>query len=321
MAFSTYPCNPDAQEGARNVYRYLAALSGRGIVTGQHTKTMGLEELYHIERVTGQRPALLGFELLSYSPNINYMDTDQECMDEVMGNYGTLRRAWEWAEQKGLITFTWHWFSPLSGHGKSFFAQNTGFDARKALQEGTAEHRAFVSDLDCMAGILRPFRDRGVPILWRPFHEAEGNWFWWGAGVIGSENAKALYRFMYQRFTAVHHLDNLLWVWNSPRSEDYPGDDTVDFISRDMYPAPHTHTAQEEKLAELQRIADKPALIGETGTVPSADALEKAKAQWASYMTWCGDFCLTENFTSNEELNRMYRHPWAVTKEKLPILY
>ncbi len=323
MAFSSHPCNPNAQEGAKNVYRYLTGLSGHGIVTGQHTKTMAQEELHHIERITGKRPALLGFELLSYSPNINYSDTDQECMDEVAGNLGTLRRAWDWAAQKGLITFTWHWFSPLSGHSKSFFSYNTDFDARKALQEGTAERRAFLADLDCMAGILRPFSDQGVPILWRPFHEADGNWFWWGARVIGSEAAKALYRCMYRRFTETHHLDNLLWVWNSPRPQDYPGDDVVDFISRDMYPAPHEHTAQEEKLEELRLVtaADKPALIGEIGTLPSAEALEKAGASWISYMTWCNEFCLTEDYTANEELNKMYHHPWAVTLDRLPALY
>ena len=323
MAFSSGPCNPNAQEGAKKIYRYLTELSGHGIVTGQHTKTMGLEEMYHIEKVTGKRPALLGFELLSYSPNINYADTDRECMDEVMGNYGTLRRAWDWAAQKGLITLTWHWFSPLSGHGKAFYTDNTDFDARKVLLEGTPERSAFVSDLDCMAGILRPFRDQGIPILWRPFHEADGNWFWWGAGLIGSEAAVGLYRMMYDRFTRVHHLDNLLWVWNSPRPEDYPGDGVVDFISRDMYPAPHLHTAHGDKLAELKKVtaADKPALIGEIGTIPSADALEEESSQWISYMTWCGDFCLTENFTSDAELNRMYHHPRAVTLDRLPALY
>ena len=323
MAFSPLPCNPRASEGAKNVYQYLLHLSGRGIVTGQHTKTMAQEELDHIRQVTGKLPALCGFELLSYSPNINYTDTDAECMDEVAVNSGTLRRAWDWTARKGLLTFTWHWFSPLSGRAKSFFAENTDFDARKALQEDTPEHRAFISDLDCMAGILRPFRDRDIPILWRPFHEAEGNWFWWGARHTGSETSQALYRFMYQRFTEVHHLDNLLWVWNSPRPEDYPGDDTVDFISRDIYPAPHDHSAQQEKLAELKEVtvADKPALIGETGTLPSVDALASSHSGWITYMTWCGEFCLTEDYTSNEELTRMYHHPWAVTLDKLPALY
>ena len=127
------PQNRNAQQGVRNVMRYLSDITYEKIVTGQHTQTMAMEELHHIEEVTGKQPALLGFELLSYSPNINYSDTDDECMQEVAENYGTLKRAWEWAEQKGLITFTWHWFSPLGGRSKSFFTCNTVFDASRAV--------------------------------------------------------------------------------------------------------------------------------------------------------------------------------------------
>ena len=315
--------NPRLQSEARELLAALARMEGKAILTGQHTQTRGQEELAVIRRETGKLPALCGFELLACSPNIRPEGASEACITEVERNRDTLPLAMAWGNRGGLVTFTWHWFSPLSGRAKSFFAENTVFDARKALQEGTPEHRAFISDLDCMAGILRPFRDRDIPILWRPFHEAEGNWFWWGARHTGSETSRALYRFMYQRFTKVHHLDNLLWVWNSPRPEDYPGDDTVDFISRDIYPAPHDHSAQQEKLAELKKVtaADKPALIGETGTLPSVDALAASRSGWITYMTWCGEFCLTEEYTSNEELTRMYHHPWTVTLDKLPALY
>ena len=317
----TTPCNPNALPCVRELMRYLGDLSGNGILTGQHTKTRRLEELHHIEAVTGMRPALLGFELLSYSPNINYLDTDEECMEEVAGNYGTLRQAWEWAARKGIVTFTWHWFSPLGGHSKAFYSKNTDFNAAKALIDGTPENKALLSDMDMMAALLRPFRDAGIPILWRPFHEGDGDWFWWGKEGPGP--LKGLWRLMYQRYTEVHHLDNLIWVWNSPVPECYPGDDTVDIISRDMYPPAHIHTAQQEKLLELQAVTRQPkiALIGEIGTIPSAEALAAEKSQWVSYMTWCNDFCLTENYTDNTALRAMYHHPWAVTLDKLPKLY
>ncbi|MBQ7306658.1 MAG: beta-mannosidase, partial [Clostridia bacterium] len=270
---------------------------------------------------TDKQPALLGFELLAYSPNINYWDTDDECLEEVEGNYGTLQNAWEWAAKKGIMTLTWHWFSPLGGRSKAFYARNTEFDASKALVEGTPENRALLSDMDVMAGLLRPFCQAGVPILWRPFHEGDGDWFWWGAK--GAETVKGLWRLMFERFTQKHQLNNLIWVWNSPVPECYPGDDVVDIISCDMYPPAHQHTAQLDKLAQVKSITQQPkiALIGEIGTLPSAEALAQEKAEWVSYMTWCNDFCLTEDFTTNEALREMYEHPWAVTKEKLPELY
>ena len=321
MSFCKIPSNPNALPCVHRVMEYLAGLPGKGILTGQHTQTMVQAELHHIEQITGRQPALLGFELLSYSPNINYLETDEACMTEVQNNYGTLKRAWEWAEQKGLITFTWHWFSPLGGHGKSFFAENTDFSASRAVTEGPPEHRALLADMDVMAGILRPFCDRQIPILWRPFHEGEGDWFWWGNS--GHEITGQLFRLMYDRFTRVHQLNNLIWIWNSPLRVGYPGDDVVDVISRDMYPPAHIHASHHEKWMELKRIttAEKITLIGEIGSLPDVAAVEHDRTGWVSFMTWSGPFCLGEDFTDFETLKKNYSHPYAITKDRLPALY
>ncbi len=315
------PVNPNAQDCVKNVMKYLSDITYKQIITGQHTQTMAQEELSHIEKVTGKLPALVGFELLSYSPNINYFDTDDECMKEVTENYGTLKKAWEWAEKKGLITFTWHWFSPLGGRSKAFFTDNTDFDAAKAVIDGTAENIALISDMDMMAGLLRPFCDKHIPILWRPFHEGDGNWFWWGAK--GAEPLKKLWKIMYDRFTNIHKLNNLIWVWNAPTPECYPGDDTVDIISRDMYPPEHEHTSQSEMYYDLMKITkqSKITIIGETGTLPSAKAIAEERVGWVSYMTWSQVFCLTEKFNTNDALKEMYSSPYSVTKDKLPVLY
>ncbi len=315
------PQNKNAQQCVHNVMKYLSDITYQKIITGQHTQTMVQEELRYIEKITGKQPALLGFELLSYSPNINYSDSDEECLTEVNENYGTLQKAWEWAEKKGLITFTWHWFSPLYGRSKSFFTCNTDFNADKAVIDGTAENTALLSDMDVMAGLLRPFCDKQIPILWRPFHEGEGDWFWWSAK--GSDALKKLWWIMYRRFTDIHKLDNLIWVWNSPVPETYPGDDVVDIISRDMYPPAHEHTSQSEKYYELIKITSEPkiTLIGETGTLPSAKAIAEEKIGWSAYMTWSKEFCMGEKYTSNDALREMYESPYAVTKDKLPVLY
>ncbi len=315
------PVNPNAQECVKNLLKYFSDISCDKVVTGQHTQTMAQEELYKIEEITGKQPALLGFELLSYSPNINYLDTDEACMTEIERNYGTLKRAWEWAEQKGLITFTWHWFSPLGGRSKSFYSRNTDFDASKAVIDGTPENIALLSDMDMMAALLRPFCDKGIPILWRPFHEGDGNWFWWGAK--GADTVKKLYRMMYDRYTNLHGLNNLIWVWNSQKPEFYPGDDVVDIISRDIYPPQHVHASQSEMYYELQKITEQPkiAMIGEIGSLPDVDAVHDENVGWAGFMTWSGVFCLTEVFNSYEYLKKLYSSPYAVTKDKLPELY
>ena len=315
------PSNPNAQQGVRNVLKYLSDITYEKIITGQHTQTMAQEELHLIEEVTGKQPALLGFELLSYSPNINYSDTDDECMTEVTENYGTLKRAWEWAEQKGLITMCWHWFSPLYGRSKSFFSENTDFDASKAVIDGTPENKALLSDMDTMAGILRPFCDKGVPILWRPFHEGDGDWFWWGAK--GGDALKKLYRIMYERFTNVHGLDNLIWVWNSHVPECYPGDDVTDIVSRDIYEPPHAHSGFKKEFKELEKVTSqkKIILLAENGSMLDVDAALGEELCWASFMTWSHEFCLTEQYTNFSVVKKVYSSPNLITKEDLPELY
>lgn len=316
-----HPSNPNAQQCVKNVLKYLSDITFDKIITGQHTQTMAMEEFCHIKKITGHEPALIGFELLSYSPNINYTDTDEACMTEVAENYGTLKRAWEWAEKKGLITFTWHWFSPLGGHSKSFYTDNTDFAADKAITSGTPENIALLADIDMMAGLLRPFCDHEVPILWRPFHEADGNWFWWGAK--GADTVKKLWQIMYERYTNIHALNNLIWVWNSPNPKCYPGDNMVDIISCDIYPENHVHTSCAQQYHELIKITQQPkiSIIGEIGSLPDIDAIHNEKIGWASYMTWSKPFCLTEEFNSFDYLKRLYLSPYAVTKETLPKLY
>ena len=210
---------PNAQPEVKEVLEYLSQIEGKGILTGQHTQTMEQPEIWRIRKITGKLPAICGFELLSYSPNIRRETADEECLKEVDENTGTLEKAWEWAERGGLMTFTWHWFSPMGGSDKSFYAEKTDYNAAKAVIEGTPEHEALCHDLDHMAGILQPFCDRHIPILWRPFHESEGEWFWWGAK--GPVVAAELFRFMFRYYTQHHHLDNLIWVWNSPLPEGY----------------------------------------------------------------------------------------------------
>ena len=315
------PSNIDAQPCVRNVMMFLADIVGDRIVAGQHTQTMAMEELEKIHEVTGREPALLGFELLSYSPNINEMDTDEECMTEVRENRGTLERAWEWAGKKGLITFTWHWFSPLGGRSKAFYTKNTDFDAWQAVTPGTAENHALLSDMDEMAELLRPFCMRGIPILWRPFHEMDGDWFWWGSK--GPEPAKRLWRLMYERFTERHGLNNLIWVWNAGKQEYYPGDDVVDIISLDLYPEPHQHSSHKEAYEAMTKIPEQPkiVLLGEIGVLPDVERIHEEMVGWTTFMTWSKEYCLSEEYSSFSELKKVYDSPYVITKEDLPELY
>lgn len=309
------PVNKNASKNAAALLKFLSETAGKKLITGQHTQSKGMEELTLIKEKTGKLPKLVGFELLSYSPNIIYEGASEECLTEVYDNRDTLDDAYSLGlKGDAILTFTFHWFSPLGGKDKSFFTENTDFDAEKVLIEGTPERNAFYSDMDYIAGELKRFSDADIPILWRPFHESEGIWFWWGAK--GPNVAAELYKLMYEHFTAHHKLNNLLWVWNCPLAEGYPGDSYVDVISRDIYLQEYKETNYREEYESLINATtkNKVAAIGELGTLPDAATLENDMVPWAYYMTWSHEFCLTEKFNTFDSLKKLYDSEVTVTR-------
>ena len=299
--------NPNACASAKKLLNYLSETAGKAIITGQHTQTKPMEEIDYIRDNTGKEPLLRGFELLAYSPNINYDDASQECLTEVYENRETIETALDWARKtNGIVTLTFHWFSPLGGYDKSFYSKNTDFDAEKVLIENTHERAAFYHDMDVIAHELRKFQKEDIPVLWRPFHEAEGDWFWWGAK--GPVIASKLYCMMYEYYTNILHLDNLIWVWNCPVKEAYPGDEYVDIVSVDIYLTGYEKTDYHIQYEQLikETSPNKTAALAEVGYIPDINILEQSHIPWAYYMTWSKEFCIGEQYNSLDNLKSMY---------------
>lgn len=299
--------NPNACASAKKLLNYLSETAGKAIITGQHTQTKLMEEIDYIRDNTGKEPLLRGFELLAYSPNINYDDASQECLTEVYENRETIETALDWARKtNGIVTLTFHWFSPLGGHDKSFYSKNTDFDAEQVIMENTRERAAFYNDMDVIAHELRKFQKADIPVLWRPFHEAEGDWFWWGAK--GPVIASKLYCMMYEYYTNILHLDNLIWVWNCPVKEAYPGDEYVDIVSVDVYLTSYEKTDYHIQYEQLikETSPNKTAALAEVGYIPDINILEQSHIPWAYYMTWSKEFCIGEQYNSLDNLKSMY---------------
>ncbi len=306
--------NRNATKGAKELLSYLCDVAGKKIITGQHTQTKDMEEIGHIFDKTGKRPKLRGFELLSYSPNIDYEESSFECLKEVYDNRGTLKTAMDWArsDKGGILTFSFHWFSPMYGSDKSFYTEHTSFDPEKVLEEGTPERKAFYHDMDVIADLLKPFCDEDIPVLWRPFHESDGTWFWWGSK--GPVVAMELYKLMFDYYVNEKHLDNLLWVWNAKTPEAYPGDDKVDVISIDIYLPEYKPTDYKDEYEELvnNTTKNKVAALAEIGYLPDLSILEKSRVPWAYFMTWSREFIVGQKFNTNERLKAVYGSSYAL---------
>lgn len=159
--------NSNATEKAKALLNFLSETAGKAIITGQHTQTNPMEEIDYIKSKTGKEPLLRGFEMLAYSPNINDNDASDACLTEVYENRNTMETALKWAEATGgIVTLSFHWFSPIGGHDKSFYAKNTDFDASRILIDGTPERAAFYHDMDIIAEELKKFREADIPVLW-----------------------------------------------------------------------------------------------------------------------------------------------------------
>lgn len=309
------PVNRNATKKAEELLNYLYEVAGKGIITGQHTQTNPMEEVAYIKEKTGYEPKLQGFELLAYSPNINYEDASEACLKEVREAKGTMETALKWAkETDGIVALCFHWFSPIGGRDKAFYTEHTDFDASKVLEEGTEERKAFYADMDVIAEQLKKFYEADIPVLFRPFHEADGTWFWWGAK--GDAVGRELYKLMFEYYVNQKHLDNLLWVWNSPAKEGYPGDEYVDVISRDIYlteKKPTDYKAEyEEMIANTG--TQKVAALGEVGYIPDVDMLKESRIPWAFYMTWSKEFCIGEQYNTVAETKKMYESDYAIKR-------
>jgi len=186
--------------------------------------------------------------------------------------------------------------------------------------DGTPEHAAVLRDIDRIAEELKLLRDAGVPVLWRPLHEANGRWFWWGAQ--GPEPFRKLWILMFDRLTAHHHLNNLLWVFSPGASIDladwYPGDEYVDIIGQDHYPMDGNNGPAKDVFDELVSFGRGTKLVGmaENGPIPDPDRMVSEKAGWLFFITWSGTI-LTQK-TTKDQLRTAYRHPNVLTLDELP---
>ena len=278
------PVNPKASPEARALLGYFYALSGQYTLTGQHNYPLSIARWTdRTLELTGKMPAI-------YGQDFGFQGGEDK--DSALARPAMIAEVRRQFEHGAIPTLTWHALRPLSDEPVNFKDDVQGklTDAQWAqlLTPGTELRRRWEAQADVIAGYLKQLQAAHVPVLMRPCHEMNGGWFWWG-GRKGSRGSAALYRMFYDRMVNVHHLDNLLWVWNinSPdwpgmEIEDYyPGADVVDILSMDIYG--EFKKSHYDKIVKLA--AGKPVALGEVGYVPSPEVL-KQQPLWSYFMVW-----------------------------------
>ena len=319
--------NPHANEDARELYAYLRECYGKVTLAGQVCDYGTTDpEMRAIHAVTGKYPALLGLDMMDYTPSRTALGARGTAVDQAI----------RFHRQGGLVTFCWHWNAPTEylkegrdNNGSprwwgGFYTDNSTFDIARVMAGQDVQGKALLDrDIAEIARQLLRLQEAGVPVLWRPLHEASGGWFWWGAK--GPEACKALWIYLYNELTFTYGCNNLIWVWNGQNPAWYPGDEYVDVIGEDIYAANHTYGAQNAKFNEVLEYtaANKIIALTENGVVPDIDQLGLTNARWAWFCTWCGDFVqkngrYSEAYTEAEILRKAYESEFVITLDELP---
>lgn len=316
--------NPNASDNAKRLMSFLADSYGTKILSGQYCDTgIGGKEFRVVQDVTGKTPAVLGLDFIEYSPSRVENGSTGHATELAI-------QCWE---EGGIVTFCWHWNAPtkyLTGKWYSgFYKEHTNIDLAKIMNGQDAEgYDLLMQDIDAIAQQLLILQDAGVPILWRPLHEASGGWFWWG--TAGPEPYKELYRLLYDRLTNEYELNNLIWVWNGQDKDWYPGDEYVDLIGEDIYPGEHVYTSQVNKYLEAVDYTETPKMVilSENGCVFDPELAVRDGAMWGLWCTWSGEFVAkdtsiftySEQYTEADALKRFYEHEAVITLDELPDL-
>lgn len=276
------PVDKDATKETVNLYNNLKRLAEKGFMFGhQDDLAYGVEWKYKegrsdIKETAGDYPAVYGWELGGIERNNNEVNLDGVPFKK-MKQY--IKQGYE---RGGVITISWHADSPF---GAQKGAWDTTHGTVASVNPGGVNHALYKEWLDKVAGFLSSLKGskgESIPVLFRPFHELTGNWFWWGKNACTEFEYKTLWRFTVYYLQKEKKLHNLIWVYNAGGDfktkeeylERYPGDDMVDMLSFDSY---QYGDPQKEKwfeintnnglkiLGEIAKEKNKPFALAETG--------------------------------------------------------
>jgi mannan endo-1,4-beta-mannosidase len=267
---------------------------------------------------------------------------------------GTTERIIEWGtERNGIPTVCWHINVPkdfssyeigdaVDWSKCTYKPDETDFDTANAVIEGTKEYEYVMLTIEKLAEQLQKVQDAGVPIIFRPYHEAEGNggeegsWFWWGKA--GSETYKALWKQLYTTLTEEYGIHNLIWEFNSydytTSINWYPGDEWVDIVGYDKYNTVYnrhdgkTSGPNEDAISgtfyDLVDITNNTKMVSmpENSTVPSLSNILTEKAYWLYFCIWydngSDNFLTGSDYNDYDTLKEMYQSDYCITLSELP---
>lgn len=338
-----------ATDETKALMKYLKSVYGSHIISGQQEIYGGGNdgdselEFNYIKDKTGKLPAIRGFDFMNYNPLYGWDD-------------GTTERAIEWAKDKnGIVTASWHINVPIDFENyelgdavdwkkctyKNYQESNSTFNTANVLVEDSKERAYFEEAMKDLAEQLLRLQDAGVPIIFRPLHEAQGNegnygdgtsWFWWGDR--GSDVYKGIWKLLYNTLTETYGLHNIIWEFNSYNYSNsptwYPGDEYVDIVAYDKYNVQNNRDDGLSSGPNLSAISSiynylveltggkKMVAMAENDTIPALDNLTVENAGWLYFCPWYGEHLMSDTYQDVDNLKEIYTSDYCITLDELP---
>jgi mannan endo-1,4-beta-mannosidase len=262
-----------------------------------------------VKDVTGAYPAVYGHDFLHIANFANGAWYDYEAQTAKDLTIDAYNRG-------GINTYAWHYANPVT-QGSFYWDQSPTEAVAKILPGGTHNnvYKASLKEVADFAKSLIGADGNLVPVIFRPFHEFDGDWFWWGKSHASIADYKSLYQFTVTYLRDSLGVHNFLYAWSPDKNftseqqylERYPGDAYVDVVGTDNYGDLNSTSAISTASSKLKIVSDygiaknKVAALTETG---STDNLTKAD--------WFTDMLL--KVLKYQKIELAYTLVWANTK-------
>jgi mannan endo-1,4-beta-mannosidase len=315
----TDPANPHANAATRAVLKYFQDLSAapeRHVVSGQFSnfgKGANLRSMTNIFDKTGHWPAILG---------VDYADLGRGGLTTERPNQAAIA----YWNAGGLVTVSAHLYDPSRTNGGGLRDKNVDLSTLLATNDPT--HARWMQELDLLAAGLQELRASNVVVLWRPFHEVNGGWFWWGAK--DPQTFVRLWRQMFDYFTVEKKLDNLIWVYapnhGTNTADYYAGSRYVDLVGLDAY----TDFVDPVHIKGYAAMAALPKPFGFTEFGPHGPSNPPGDYDYTRFLAGvetnfpktCFFMCWNARWSlgSNEKTKELLDNPIIINRENLPAL-
>ena len=329
----------------RYLYANLSLYTQDNLIFGMHDATgygvgwKGDDDRSDVKDVCGDFPALYSWDMNKITRKIE--------LDRV------IYRITSAFERGGINTLCWHQYDPL---GRSFYAENVNNERIVAtILPGGIYHENYKEKLWQIAKVMKGLRGsdgHSIPIIFRPYHEHDGSWFWWGVGHCTSEEYNALWRFTVTYLRDSLNVHNFIYALSPSRFnskidylDPYPGDDMIDIIGMDFYfwvpigpSQPDQYLKRLQIVSQLASEKNKLAALTEVGqeAIPTTDLFTKyilnpikndSLATFISYAAVWRNESTSHHFApypghpSVADFLKFYNDPYTLFESDLPDMY